>query len=58
MLAWEPADGEKMKTMKVGNCNELCPLKDYLEIVKDNIARDEDLAFLNDKMSNKTFVQV
>ncbi|OXU28035.1 hypothetical protein TSAR_015000 [Trichomalopsis sarcophagae] len=34
MLAWQPADG---------SCDELCPLKDYLEIVKNYTATDEDL---------------
>ncbi|XP_031787977.1 testicular acid phosphatase homolog [Nasonia vitripennis] len=49
MLSWDPADGEHVETVRIGNCDELCPFKDYLEIVKDNIATDEDLEYLNNE---------
>ncbi|OXU31396.1 hypothetical protein TSAR_005847 [Trichomalopsis sarcophagae] len=49
MLAWDPANGEQVETVKIGNCDELCPFKDYLEIVKDNTATDEDLEYLSNE---------
>lgn len=51
MLAWD-AVGESFTPVRIGSCEEFCPFDDYLKIVKNNVATDEDIAYLKD-VTNK-----
>ena len=42
MLVWTGKD-DRFKVVKMKNCNEFCPIDDYLKIVEDYIPTDEDI---------------
>lgn len=42
---------EKLMTMKLPGCDEICPLKTYLELVREIIPSDQEVTYLWDNIS-------
>ncbi|XP_031782455.1 testicular acid phosphatase homolog [Nasonia vitripennis] len=45
MLAWDGVS-ENFTLVRIGSCEEFCSFEDYLNIVKNNVSTDEDIAYL------------
>ncbi|XP_067209828.1 venom acid phosphatase Acph-1 isoform X4 [Linepithema humile] len=49
---------EKLITVKLADCNELCPLKTYLELVRDVTPSDEETTCLWDNMTREELLKL